>query len=293
MHSLTIPTACGYAVPLSWHPADSARANLLLMAALGVPAGFYKPLAEQLAQAGFNVALMEHRGHGESGLRASRRVDFGFREVLVEDIPAVLEWMDEQAPGLPVYLMGHSLGGHYAAMTAGRLPSRIAGVILVACGSPWKGAFTGKTRHQIGLLCHLIPLFSFLLGYYPGDRVGFGGREARTLMRDWRHMAVDNSYRATGLDEDLDAGIGVYQGPVLSVRPADDAFAPAAAMAAVTDKFQQAVVSYSVLSAGMLGERADHYRWVRRPQAVVQTVVDWMDKAGSADHSSASVLSAS
>ena len=293
MQLLNLSTASGYAVPVYWYCTQGARANFLLMAALGVPAGFYKPLAEQLAQAGTNVALMEHRGHGESGLVPSRRVDFGFREVLVEDIPAVLDWMTEQAPGLPVYLMGHSLGGHYAAMTAGRMPSRISGVILVACGSPWKDAFAGKTRRQIGLLCCLIPVFNVLLGYYPGNRVGFGGREARTLMRDWRHMAVDNRYCATGQDEDLDAGMGAYQGVVLSVRPADDGFAPAAAMAAVTDKFRQASVSHRVIDAYELGDTADHYRWARRPQVVVEAVVEWMDAAPSGTHSSASVLSAS
>lgn len=266
----------GYRVPLFWHAAAQPRGNILLMAALGVPARFYLPLAQELCASGLNVALIEQRGHGESELRPSRRTDFGFRHALVHDIPAVLGHVRQSAPGLPLYLMGHSLGGHYAAITAGRMPADIDGVILAACGTPWIGAFAGRTQRQLQLLVRLVPALGLLFGYYPGDRVGFGGREARTLMADWRALALDNRYRARGLDEDLDAAIGRYRGPVLSLRMSDDSYAPAAAMAAVTDKFRHARVTQRVLTADDLGDRADHFRWARTPAAVAREVSAWL-----------------
>lgn len=270
----------GYRVPLFWHAAAQPRANIVLMAALGVPARFYLPLAQELRTAGLNVALVEQRGHGESELRPSRRTDFGFRHALVHDIPAVLDHVEQAAPGLPLYLMGHSLGGHYAAITAGRLPQRVDGVIVAACGTPWIGAFAGSTQWQLQLLVWLVPVLNLLLGYYPGDRVGFGGREARTLMADWRKLAIDNRYRARGLREDLDGGIARYRGPVLSLRMSDDSYAPEAAMAAVTDKFVAARVTRRVLTADDLGDRADHFRWARSPAAVAREVAAWLDGQG-------------
>ncbi|MFP5441680.1 MAG: alpha/beta fold hydrolase [Gammaproteobacteria bacterium] len=266
----------GYRVPLFWHAAAQPRANIVLMAALGVAARFYLPLAQDLCAAGLNVALVEQRGHGESGLRPSRRTDFGFRHALLHDIPAVLDHVGNTAPGLPLYLMGHSLGGHYAAITAGRLPHRVDGVIVAACGTPWIGAFRGRIRSQLKLLVRLVPALNLLLGYYPGDRVGFGGREARTLMADWRDLAIDNRYRARGLDEDLEAGIARYRGPVLSLRMADDTYAPEAAMTAVTDKFIAGRVTRRLLTADDLGDRADHFRWARSPSAVTREVSAWL-----------------
>ena len=53
----------GYRVPLFWHAAAQPRGNILLMAALGVPARFYLPLAQELCASGLNVALIEQRGH--------------------------------------------------------------------------------------------------------------------------------------------------------------------------------------------------------------------------------------
>ena len=140
MHSDLINTSSGYAVPVRWFPAEQPRASIVFMPALGVAARFYLLLAENLHDAGFNVLLMELRGHGDSSLRASRQVDFGFREALDEDLPAAMDWVLGKAPGTPLYLMGHSLGGHYAAITAGRLPDRVDGVIVAERGRwllPW------------------------------------------------------------------------------------------------------------------------------------------------------------
>jgi predicted alpha/beta hydrolase len=278
VQQFNVPVSSGYQVPLAWYPALQARASIVLMAALGVGARFYQPLALALRDAGINVGLVEQRGHGDSLLRPSRKVDFGFRQALEEDIPAVLEKLELLAPDLPCYLMGHSLGGHYAAITAGRLPENVAGVIITACGSPWVEAFQGKTRRQLKLLCWLIPLCNRLLGYYPGDRLGFGGREARTLMADWLALAKTNVYQAAGMDEDFDAAIGRYRGPLLSIRLAGDAFAPEAAMAAVSDKFHSATVSKVVISAAQLGDRADHFRWARTPAAVVDRILHWLPR---------------
>lgn len=277
--TISIPLPSGRAIPGRWFPAEGAAAAILLLPALGIMASFYDPLAMALQKAGLAVLTMEQRGHGDSPLRPSRSSDYGYREALSEDIPALLAWLKTGTGNLPVLLMGHSLGGHYAAISAGRLPEQVAGVILPACGSAWIGAYTGKTRRQLRMLIWLVPVLTRLFGHYPGDRLGFGGREASRLMRDWLQLARHNRYQAEGLDEDLEAGIRRYTGPVLSLRMADDDFAPAAAMAAVTDRFTAARVTQRVLTAADIADRADHFRWARRPDRVVREVTDWLRDA--------------
>lgn len=273
---LTLPASPDYAVPVRWFAADPARAAIILMPALGVAARFYDPLAASLQAAGVPVLVMEQRGHGDSSLRPSRQVDFGYREALNEDLPAMIAFLRQQDSQRPIVLMGHSLGGHYAAITAGRLPADVSGVIVAACGSAWIGGFSGRIRRQLQVLTRLIPVLTTTLGYYPGNKVGFGGREARRLMHDWLQLAKHNRYAAAGLDEDLEAGIRRYVGPVLSLRMEDDDFAPEAAMAAVTDRFTSAHLTQQVLNAATLGDKADHFRWIRSPQAATSTVVSWL-----------------
>lgn len=256
-----------------------AIGKVLVLPALGVPARFYTRLAEQLAECGLEVSVLELRGIGDSPLRASRRCDFGFAELLDEDIPAALHSLGCARDDLPVWLLGHSLGGHLAIITAGRMPEEIDGLMLVACGSPWRDAYTGATRRRIEALCALIPVCNALLGHFPGDRIGFGGRQPRRLMRDWRALALTGRYTAEGIGEDLEAGLARYAGPVLSLRMADDTFAPAAAVHAVTDKLAAADLQNAVIDTNELGQPADHFRWAKQPQAVVRRVVAWCARA--------------
>lgn len=275
-----VDTASGYPVPVTWYPGAADKPILVLLPALGVAARFYDKLAGVLADSGLNIAVMEQRGQGESALRPGRRYNWGFAEVLDNDLPALLTWAEEQRPGAPLYLMGHSLGGHFAAITAGRFAERISGLILVATGSPWWKAFEDARiqpdAKSVRRLIRLIPATGLLFGYFPGERIGFGGNEARGIMNDWRSLAKRNRYQARGLAEDLDAAVAGYQGPVLAVRLADDALAPEASVKAVTDKFRHARLSQQVITAEQLDDRADHFRWARQARVVADLVTPFV-----------------
>lgn len=272
--TLLAPTPSGYQLPLLTSVPDAPRAHVLFLPALGIPARYYAPLAKALTERGFAVTRMEQRGHGHSALRASRRVDFGFREWLVEDIPTAVDAIRARHDE-PLLIAGHSLGGHLGAVWSALHRERVAGLALVATATPYPGHFDARTARQIKLLRALLPVFHTTLGYYPGDRIGFGGREARSLMSDWRHMAVRDEYRARGLDLDLETPLRAFDRPVLQVGLADDGFAPPAGAAAIAAKLAAAPRTQVVLDAAALGDRADHFRWARRPTAVAGAFADW------------------
>jgi predicted alpha/beta hydrolase len=48
---------------------------------------------------------------------------------------------------------------------------------------------------------------SRLLGYFPGRVIGFGGREARTVMKDWTHNLKTGSYKLTTSIFDYDSAL--------------------------------------------------------------------------------------
>lgn len=275
-----VDTAGGYRVPVTWYAGAPDTPTVVLLPALGVAARFYDKLAATLAGSGLNVAVMEQRGQGDSALRPGRRHNWGFAEVLDNDLPALLDWAEARRPGAPLYLMGHSLGGHFAAITAGRFAGRIDGVILAATGSPWWQAFVGAAGplndKSVRRLIRLIPPANLVFGYFPGERIGFGGNEARGIMSDWRALAKHNRYQARGLAEALDAAVAGYTGPVLAVRLADDALAPDASVKAVTDKFRQATLTQRVITADQLGDRADHFRWARQARVVADLVTPFV-----------------
>ncbi|MEP4525629.1 MAG: alpha/beta hydrolase, partial [Alloalcanivorax venustensis] len=96
-----IDTAGGYRVPVTWYAGAPDKPVMVLLPALGVAARFYDKLAATLTESGLNVAVMEQRGQGDSALRPGRRHNWGFAEVLDNDLPALLEWAETQRPGAP------------------------------------------------------------------------------------------------------------------------------------------------------------------------------------------------
>lgn len=256
--------------------------SLVVLPALGVGVGYYEPLAAELHALGHHVYLAEQRGHGESALIPSRSVNYGFREMLEQDIATVVAKARENAPNRPVYLLGHSLGGHLACMYAAWRSNKdknVDGIILAACATPWMEAYSGSTGRRLRFLYHFLPIGQRVLGYYPGHRLGFGGREARGMMNDWRELAKTNVYQARGMGVDFEEGIQRFKGRVLTLRMAEDAFAPANAMAAVWQKFKSAKRSHRLFDEQKLGVKADHFRWARKPTAVVDEVDAWLRRA--------------
>ncbi|MCO4745218.1 MAG: alpha/beta fold hydrolase [Proteobacteria bacterium] len=277
-----------YDVPLSYFEASTqpARAHVLLLPALGIEARFYQRLAEALSARGVDVAVVEQRGHGRSAIRPSRSVDFGWREMIFVDASAALDWLADKSGATVSVVMGHSLGGHHAAILCGQRPEAIDGLVLAATGTAWTGAYTGRTAASIHVLRRVIGPLGLLLGHYPGATLGFGGREARTVMSDWASLAGDNRYVARGIDTDIDAAIAHFPGATLALRMSEDAFAPEAAVEAVLGKLGEgAAITRVTLDAQAIGKRADHFSWAKHPDAAAERISAWCERLTSSESS--------
>ena len=192
-------------------------ASLLWLPALGVAARHYLPFAEALAALGVAVFLHEWRGHGSSSLRAGRRCDWGYRELLTTDLPASEAAVASALPGMPCVLGGHSLGGQLACCRLALVPGAANALWLVASGSPWWHAFPPRTRWWLPMAYRFLPGLARVRGALPGRAVGFGGNEARTLIADWARSGLTGRYAARGLEVDLEAALATVAPPVRAI----------------------------------------------------------------------------
>lgn len=279
---ITVRAPDGYEVPLEVFEAPSPRARVLMLPALGIQARLYRKLGASLAGSGVGMTSLEQRGHGRSALRPSRRCDFGFREWLLDDIPAALDWLQSREPAVPVFLAGHSLGGHLALMARALYPERVAGVVLITTATPYFGCYHGITRMQVRFLLASVPLLSALLGYFPGHRLGFGGREAQRLMADWLVMAREDRYSACGMEsEDLERRVQRDVAPVLTIYCDQDKLAPLRAVEGVVRRLDDRRVDRYEITSEALGTRADHLSWARHPSIAATAVTQWITEQTS------------
>lgn len=265
----------GFAADLQWlSPAHARGPGLYWLPAMGVAARHYRPLAECLAAAGITVALHEWRGIASSNVRAGRGCDWGYHELLRQDLAAGLDTVRVATGNRPWMLGGHSLGGQLAALGCVLQPA--AGLVLVASGTPYWRRFPRGWRLGLRLAYALAPRLARWHGHFPGRRLGFAGREARGVVADWACSGGSGRYVASGLDLDLEAGLAALRLSVLGLQLADDRFGPAASLHGLLAKMPHTQIERRTLDAQTLGTRADHFAWMRRPQAVADEVAGWM-----------------
>lgn len=95
-----------------WQGADDPQTIMVIAHGMGEHALRYARLADALNTAGFVVYANDHRGHGATVSDASQLGEYGEAgwRGLVDDEKAVIARAKDDFPGLPVVLMGHSMG---------------------------------------------------------------------------------------------------------------------------------------------------------------------------------------
>jgi len=269
-----------YQIPLLWYPAqqDQAEANFVILPALGTDAKHYTLFAQALNNQGFSVAVVEHRGYGESTLRPSRNNDWGFKTVIFNEIAESLRWVKSHNQSTPTYLIGHSLGGQLSVASSALLKDLYDGFILIACASPFFGNYSGNTKFQLRLLTYLAPLLSTLYGYFPGPKVGFAGNESCGLFRDWLQLAKFNQYDIKGIDRNINPHIERYNGNTLSLSFQQDQMAPLKAVTNINSKLKNAKLTHKEFTESELGCRSGHFDWLRKPDAVCIYIINWLER---------------
>lgn len=262
-------------------PAAAAGTGLLFVPAMGVTARHYGAFARALAARGVLVAVHELRGGGSSSVRAGRRSDWGYVELVERDIPASFAALRREFPAVTWTIGGHSLGAQLAALVAASRADDYSGIAIVASGSPYWRAFPGWQRPLVRLVFAWFRGLAALVGHFPGRRVGFAGREARSVIRDWTRSGVEGGYRPDRAAIDFEAAMAAYAGRVFALRGQHDRFVPRAALDWLLAKFPRARIErFELAPADFPGGRADHFAWLKDPEPVAARLAAWV--AGAA-----------
>lgn len=117
----------------SFLPDGEARAVVQVAHGMAEHSGRYARLARALTKHGYAVYALDHRGHGKT---AGSSDDLGFIaahegwEVVVGDQLFLVSELKARHPGVPVFLLGHSMGSYIVRGAALRNGSEWAGLLL-------------------------------------------------------------------------------------------------------------------------------------------------------------------
>lgn len=171
-------------------PLSAPRAAVVLNGATGVPQGYYQAFARWLAEErGMACLTYDYRDFGESAADHPRRSRATMSTWAMDDQPAARAEMRRRLPGVPIWVIGHSLGGMLMPLQDGI--EDVDRMICVASGlvhhkdHPWP--YQGLAR--MFWFGH-VPLAVRMLGYLPGRAAGFGPDLPATVYWEWRRWCT-------------------------------------------------------------------------------------------------------
>lgn len=132
-------------VVLRWR-ADRPRAQVHVLHGWAEHALRYERPARALVAAGYTVVADDHRGHGQSGVRSDTLGDLGpgGMDGVLDAVHDVTRATVSDAPGIPVFVLGHSWGSFLLQRYLRRWSDEIDGALLTGTTYLDPAAETGE-----------------------------------------------------------------------------------------------------------------------------------------------------
>ena len=247
---------------------------ILVLPAMGVRASYYEEFAKELTTTHREVVLIDLRGQGYSSVRASRSVDWGYLDH-VNDIHETVQFLKSRYKAAKMYVLGHSLGGQMACLFSAKYPNQINGLILIATCSVYYKGWKGWRRFQTYFAVKVFSLINTVMGYFPGHKIGFGGKEGKTEMSDWCHNAITGEYVLSNDSFDYEKGLSECENRIFAISIEGDNYAPYRATKNLLQKFSPASHIEHITVKDKV--RMNHFNWTKSTSLFKDLIHKWID----------------
>ena len=215
----------GAALAARFYPCRGAiKGAVLIGGAMGVRQDYYAPFAQWLAAQGFAVMSFDYRGMGDSRTPAHAKSLRGLDADLfswARDYDRAIDALRVRAPGIPLYLIGHSLGAQLPGLLRNR--AQIDGLLSVAAGSGyWRDNAPPLKRIVLYFWHVLVPVATALCGYFPGKRIGKVGDLPRGVILQWRRWCMHPRYHVGAEGAAVREQFEQVRFPVVALSITDD-----------------------------------------------------------------------
>lgn len=218
---------------------EAPRAVAVLNSATGVPMGYYRRFADWLAaERDIGCLTYDYRDFGASRRGPMQQSQTDLADWAVSDQQAARDWMRGKAPGLPLWVIGHSIGG--ATLAYQDRLDQIARVITVGSGEVLLGDHPWLYRAQVMTLWwgHGAAL-ARAFGYLPGRYSGLGEDLPAGVFRQWRRWCTTPGFAEH--DPAMHApDLSGLSAPCRIISLSDDVTVPPVAVDRLSDRMQVA-----------------------------------------------------
>ena len=180
-------------------------------------------------------------------------------------------------PNTQKIIVGHSLGGQIGSLFAAQFPNAINGLILItSCSVHYKG-WNKWASLKLRFAGTMFNSISKIIGYFPGNKIGFAGKESRTVIKDWSYNVRNGEYRLANSDYDYEKALKRLNKPVISISIKNDYLASRKAVENLYNKFSTESDIYHLhLTPEETGiSPLNHFTWAKKPEYFSEIIEKW------------------
>ena len=225
MHTRIIQTALNSKLSATQFESQSpAKGVVVIASALAVAQSYYVPIAQWLTAQGYHVLTFDYTGTFASVQPESiKKVDIDLLGWASNDCAAMVDEAVALYPDLPLYWLGHSMGG----VLAGLIPNvaKIDKIITIASGSGyWRENADVLKRRVWALWYFIVPVVTPMFGYFPGRRLKLLHDLPFGVMMQWRRWCLHSEYTVGVEGDGVREQYARFRGPLTSFSFADDEY---------------------------------------------------------------------
>jgi predicted alpha/beta hydrolase len=263
-----------------WFASPARRAVLVINPATGFPQTFYFRVASYAAERGYDTLVYDYRGMGASAppslaTEACRMSDWG-----LFDMRTALADAAARAAGLPVFTLGHSVGGQFLGLLANHALARAHVQIAVSVGYwPWEKA---PFKYLAWWFWRVHgPLMLSIKGYVPTGGGWSGLPLPRGVFEEWRRWCLRPTHFGPDLHTYLSDNVfDAIRAPLLNVGFDDDPIATPRTVAELDKFYPDAARETRWFTPAEAGsDRIGHEGFFasRHRETLWRPVFDWLD----------------
>ena len=247
---------------------DAQRPVVIINAATSVRCRHYSRFAAYLFANGFDVITYDYRGIGESRPASLKNLDASWSDWGHLDFEAMLKRAQREFPGQPIDVVGHRFGGCAAGLaSSGPVIRRL--VTVGAQFAYWRD-YTPDLRWRMFGKWHVVmPLVTWLCGYFPGKRLGWLEDTPAGVVHDWSRSAPRFEQCPSG--RVLAAKVGqlpfaAVTAKTLAISLSDDPYGTVAAIERLLSYFSRSANTHLRIDPQDIGEQqVGHFGFFRSP----------------------------
>ncbi|MCU4415044.1 alpha/beta fold hydrolase [Acinetobacter sp. WU_MDCI_Axc73] len=240
--------------------------TIIILPAIGVEIGKYQKLIRGLNTNGFNTIAADYPGCGRNTPKVSRHFDYGYRDLLQDFIPQLIKLAPQPHSQPNLVLLGHSLGGHLATLYS---QQHEVAVIGIATGNIGLNYWDVKGKIQILKAISVFNLLIQIYGYLPGNKVGFGNKEAKSLIQDWCKTGLTGTY------DHILKPTHVSDNSALFLQMQGDQWAPMSSLMGLTQYYSHPQIKQVDLRGYISGNQ--HSVWIKQPEQIIDVIQNWLN----------------